>query len=74
LSKFDARPWAATLGLPTISIVTTRDSLVAPSKQQALAQATQATVIEIDGDHLVNWQKPELFIAAVVDAIRQVRE
>lgn len=74
LSKFDARPWAATLGLPTISIVTTRDSLVAPSKQQALAQATQATVIEIDGDHLVNWQKPELFTAAVVDAIRQVRE
>ena len=74
LSKHDARPWAATLGVPTASIVTSRDSLVAPNKQQALAQATQATVIEIDGDHLVNWQKPELFTAAVVDAIRQVRE
>jgi len=74
LSKYDARPWAATLGVPTASIVTSLDSLVAPNKQQALAQATQATVIEIDGDHLVNWQKPELFTAAVVDAIRQVRE
>jgi hypothetical protein len=31
-------------------------------------------VIEIDGDHLVNWQNPELFTAAVLDAIRQVRE
>jgi len=74
LSKYDARPWAATLGVPTASIVTSRDALVAPHKQHALAQATQATVIEIDGDHLVNWQKPELFTAAVVDAIRQVRE
>ena len=74
LSKHDARPWAAMLGVPTASIVTSRDSLVALHKQQALAHATQATVIEIDGDHLVNWQKPELFTAAVVDAIRRVRE
>jgi pimeloyl-ACP methyl ester carboxylesterase len=74
LSKHDARPWAAMLGVPTASIVTSRDSLVALHKQQALARATQAIVIEIDGDHLVNWQKPELFTAAVVDAIRQVRE
>ena len=74
LSKHDARPWAAMLGVSTASIVTSRDSLVALHKQQALAHATQATVIEIDGDHLVNWQKPELFTAAVVDAIRRVRE
>ncbi len=74
LSKHDARPWAAMLGVPTASIVTSQDSLVALHKQQALARATQAIVIEIDGDHLVNWQKPELFTAAVVDAIRQVRE
>ena len=74
LSKHDARPWAAMLGVPTASIVTSRDSLVALHKQQALARATQAVVIEIDGDHLVNWQKPELFTAAVVDAIRRVRE
>ena len=74
LSKYDARPWAGTLGVPTVSIVTSRDALVAPHKQQALAHATQASVIEIDGDHLVNWQKPEVFTAAVVDAIRRVRE
>lgn len=74
LSQYDARPWAATLGLPTVSIVTSRDSLVAPQKQHALAQATQARVIAIDGDHLVNWQAPELFTASVLDAIRLVRE
>lgn len=73
LSKHDARPWAATLGVPTVSIVTSRDALVAPRKQHALAQATQAIVIEIDGDHLVNWQNPEVFTAAVVDAIHRVR-
>ena len=74
LSQYDARPWAAMLGLPTVSIVTSRDALVAPQKQHALAQATQATVIEIDGDHLVNWQAPELFTTSVLDAIRLVRE
>ena len=74
LSQYDARPWAATLGLPAVSIVTSRDALVAPRKQHALAQATQAAVIEIDGDHLVNWQNPELFTASVLDAIRLVRE
>ena len=73
LSKHDARPWAGTLGVPTVSIVTSRDSLVAPRKQHNLAQATHAKIIEIDGDHLVNWQKPEVFTAAVVDAIRRVR-
>ena len=73
LSKHDARPWAATLGVPTVSIVTSRDALVAPRKQHALAEATQAIVIEIDGDHLVNWQNPEVFTAAVVDAIHRVR-
>jgi pimeloyl-ACP methyl ester carboxylesterase len=74
LSQYDARPWATTLGLPAVSIVTSRDALVAPHKQHALAQATQAAVIEIDGDHLVNWQNPELFTASVLDAIRLVRE
>ena len=74
LSKHDARPWAGSLGVRTVCIVTERDSLVSPHKQHALASATNATVIPVQGDHLVMWQLPDVFTAAVVDAIRLVHE
>ena len=74
LSKHDARPWAGSLGVRTACIVTERDSLVSPHKQHALASATNATVIPVQGDHLVMWQLPDVFTAAVVDAIRLVHE
>jgi len=51
LSRYDARPWAGQLGLPAVSLITTRDRLVAPAKQRELAQALHAEVIEIDADH-----------------------
>lgn len=51
LSRYDASPWAAQLGLPAVVLVTTRDRLVRPAKQQQLAEALRAQVIEIDGDH-----------------------
>lgn len=74
LSKHDARPWANSLGIRTACIVTEHDSLVSPQKQHALADATNAMVLPVNGDHLVMWQSPEMFTASVVDAIRQVRE
>ena len=74
LSKHDARPWASTLGVRTACIITERDSLVSPRKQHDLATATKAVTLPIHGDHLVMWQAPELFTAAVVDAIRLVHE
>jgi len=51
LSGYDARPWAAHLGLPAAMLVTTRDRLVRPAKQRELAAALNARVIEIDADH-----------------------
>lgn len=51
LSRYDARPWAASLGLPAAVLVTTRDLLVRPAKQRELAEALGAKVIEIDADH-----------------------
>ena len=74
LSKHDARPWAGSLGVRTACIVTEHDSLVSPHKQHALASATNATVIPVQGDHLVMWQLPDVFTASVVDAIRLVHE
>ncbi len=51
LSRYDARPWAARLGLPAAMLITTRDRLVRPAKQRELAAALNAHVIEIDADH-----------------------
>jgi 3-oxoadipate enol-lactonase len=51
VSRYDARPWAGQLGLPAAMLITTRDRVVRPSKQQELAEALHAHVIEIDADH-----------------------
>ncbi|HTS95113.1 MAG TPA: alpha/beta hydrolase [Streptosporangiaceae bacterium] len=51
LSRYDARPWASRLGLPAVMLITTRDRLVRPAKQRALAEALRAQVIEVDADH-----------------------
>jgi pimeloyl-ACP methyl ester carboxylesterase len=51
LSRYDARPWAAQLGLPAAMLVTTRDRLVRPAKQRELAETLNAQVIEFDADH-----------------------
>lgn len=51
LSRYDARPWAAHLGLPAAMLITTRDRLVRPAKQRELAETLNARVIEIDADH-----------------------
>jgi len=72
LSRYDARPWASSLGMPAAVMVTTQDRLVRPRKQRALAQAVGARgrLVEVDGDHLVPWEHPERFAVGTVDAVR----
>lgn len=72
LSRYDARPFAGSLGLPAAMLVTTRDRLVRPRKQRALAAALGASVIEIADDHLASWTSPAEFSDATVRLARQV--
>jgi pimeloyl-ACP methyl ester carboxylesterase len=72
LSRFDARPWAADLGKPAASMITTRDRLVRPRKQRALAKALRADIRELHGDHLSNWEHPDEFAAATVALVNSV--
>ena len=72
LSRFDARPWLASLGVPTVVVLTTRDQLVPPRKQRQLAETASADVIPLDGDHFVNVLQPAEFSAATTRAVRQV--
>ncbi len=52
LSAYDFRPDAGRVHVPVTVVVTTRDHLVRPVKQRALAAATHADIVELAGDHL----------------------
>lgn len=64
LGRYDARPWAARIGRPAAALVTTRDRLVEPHRQRALAAALGARVHDLTGDHLAPWELPREFSAA----------
>jgi 3-oxoadipate enol-lactonase len=52
LGEYDARPFAGSVNVPTAVLVTTRDRLVRPRKQRAIAKTIPgATTIELAGDH-----------------------
>jgi 3-oxoadipate enol-lactonase len=66
----DARAWAPTLPVPAVSLITTRDHLVPPRKQRALADALGAEVFELRGDHLCTMAQPELYSEMIVMTVR----
>lgn len=61
LGRYDARDWAIVLGKPAAALITTKDRLVRPRKQRALAEALGAYVIELEGDHLSSLEHPVEF-------------
>jgi pimeloyl-ACP methyl ester carboxylesterase len=72
LSQYDARPWAGGLGKPAASLITTKDHLVKPYKQRALAVAIGAEVRELNGDHLSAWVHPDEFAATTLELVNHV--
>jgi hypothetical protein len=55
-------------------VVTTKDRLVRPSKQRALAKATGAKVFELDGDHDACWINGDEFALTTRAAVSSVLE
>ena len=74
LSLFDSRPWAKELAVPAVVCVTTRDRLVLPAKQRALARALRAEVFEIDGDHDVTLVDGKTYAAVTEQAVARAAE
>ncbi|HET6951385.1 MAG TPA: alpha/beta fold hydrolase, partial [Acidimicrobiales bacterium] len=72
LSRFDARPFVADLHQPAAMILTTRDRLVLPRKQRALAAVLGAPVLELDADHDAPLACGDAFGAVVLAAVDQV--
>ena len=72
IAKFDARQFAPTLNKPTSFVLTLRDTLVLPHKQQALATAMNAQIVELDGDHMAPIVMPREFAVATRQAVNLV--
>jgi pimeloyl-ACP methyl ester carboxylesterase len=72
LGRYDARPWASSIGVPAAALITTADHLVKPSKQRALARALHAVEVDVAGDHLVPWERPGAFSQATLAAVDHV--
>jgi 3-oxoadipate enol-lactonase len=72
LAKFDARGFATSLRKPTSYVLTLRDIVVLPDKQQALATAANAQIVELDADHMAPILMPREFAVATRQAVNQV--
>ncbi len=73
LGRYDARGFAGSVDVPAAVVVTTKDRLVRPRKQRALAKAIPgARVFELAGDHDVCLVSPESFASVTVEALTDV--
>lgn len=73
LARYDAREFAGSLGVPAAMVITTRDRLVLPAKQRALADALRAGVHEVRADHDATWSAAPATTDALVAALRSLR-
>ena len=72
LGRFDSGPWAADLPQPRSVLVMTRDRLVPPVKQRALAQLLGVEPLLLDADHDACSTRPAAFLSALLSALRTV--
>ena len=72
LSRYDARAIVPRITVPTSVVLTLRDRLVAPTKQRALAEASRAHVVELDGDHFVTLEQPREYADVTRRAVDHV--
>jgi 3-oxoadipate enol-lactonase len=72
LGRFDGRPIAPAHNVPASVVITRRDRLVRPPRQEALATAWRAEVIDLDADHDAPVAQPKAFVEAVLTAVSRV--
>ena len=72
LGRFDGRAIAARHRVPAMAVITRRDHLVRPVRQETLAGAWRAGRIDLDADHDAPVARPEAFADAAMEAIERV--
>ena len=74
LGRFDSSGWVGELPQPAAVVVMTRDRLVPPVKQRALAAALRVEPVLLDADHDACSTAPQAFVGALLRALSSVRE
>ena len=69
LGRFDSRGWIGELTPPAAVVVMTRDRLVPPRKQRALAAALSVEPLLLDADHDACSQDAARFVAVLLQAL-----
>ncbi len=72
LAHYDARRLASSLRVPTEVLLTTKDRLVFPKKQRALAASLDGRITELVGDHLCTLARPTEYAAATVAQVSRL--
>lgn len=73
IGRFRSDDWLGEVDVPTAVVVTTRDQVVGPSRQRALAGAIPgAHLLEVDGDHGCCVTDPDRFVPALLAACTDV--
>lgn len=72
LSHFDARPFAASLGVPSAVVATRRDRVVRPQRQLKLAEVLGGLRFDLEADHDVFLRQPQAWADTVGAAIAAV--
>ena len=73
IGRYSSHDWIGDVDVPTAVVVTTKDRLVPPHRQQKLADSIPgATVHPVAGDHGVCVAQPNLFVPALMAACRTV--
>lgn len=73
LGRFDSATVAEQCDVPVVVVKTLKDHVVKPRLQQGLAELWSAPIVELDADHDAPVAHPDLFVAALVEAISQAR-
>jgi hypothetical protein len=69
LATYDGRSLAPDVDVPCAVVVTTTDQMVRPEKQYELAEALDADISTLDGDHFAPFTKGPAFAKAIGAAV-----
>jgi pimeloyl-ACP methyl ester carboxylesterase len=72
LSAYDGRALAPEVDVPCAVVVTTTDEMVRPETQYELADALDAEILTLDGDHFAPFTKGPAFAKAIRSAVDRV--
>jgi pimeloyl-ACP methyl ester carboxylesterase len=73
LGRFDSRPWLASVNLPFVVVMTTRDEAVSIDKQRELAKACRAQVFEAPIRHMEIVARADRYNPALLEALGALR-